>query len=812
MTLQAGTRLGVYEIVAPIGAGGMGEVYRARDTKLGRDVALKILPASLAQDVERAARFAREAQMLAALNHPHIAAIYGLEDASIGDRGGPVQFLLLELVEGETLSQRLARARTAGPGLPLVQALTIARQIADAVHAAHEKGIVHRDIKPDNVMLRRDGIVKVLDFGLAKLAEASAPGGVGEIETIERGATLPGTVMGTARYLSPEQARGEEVDARTDIFSLGIILYEMVAGCSPFTGNSALEVISGILKSEPQPLRARAVHAPPELQRIVNKALRKDRDERYQSMKELSLDLKSQQRELEFDAKFERASSADDVRSSTIRRWVPWAAAAIAATALAVAGVAFWSARVTAIESVAVLPLVNATNDPSLEYLSDGITESLINTLSQVPNLKVMSRNSVFRLKGREADAREVGRTLGVRGVLTGRLAKRGDDLAVSLELSDANDNSQIWGQQYSGRVADVFALQASMARDLTDKMQVRLTGEERQLLAKRPTENLKAFEYYMQSRAFAYRRTREDLLKAVEYCEKAIAEDAGYALAYAGLADANASLGIRGYIPPIEGRRKAEAAARRALSLDDSLAEAHVALATVYVLFAPYDFVLVEHELQRALVLNPSLASAHNYRSVAHNRQGQFDAAAAESVKARELDPLSPIFARASSLSFLLKRDYARALEILHRADDLGPQFIIPIEIGVYIQNGAFDEALAGLEKAKHDRPDDPMLLYQTGLLDAAQGRREQAMTVIAALEARSGETLSQAHWIAKIYAALHDTESAFSWLERGLAAGSIGDFYRDEPVWDPIRADPRFTALERRIMNSADPSGSKS
>jgi eukaryotic-like serine/threonine-protein kinase len=334
--------------------------------------------------------------------------------------------------------------------------------------------------------------------------------------------------------------------------------------------------------------------------------------------------------------------------------------------------------------------------------------------------------------------------------------------------------------------------------------MKLRLTGAELQQLAKRPTENLKAFEYYMQSRAFAYRRTREDLLKAVESCEKAIAEDASYALAYAGLADAYASLGIRSYIPPVEGRRKAEDAARKALSLDDRLAEAHVALATVYVLFAPYDFPLVERELERAIALNPNLAAAHNYRGLAHNRQGQFDAGVAEGAKARELDPLSPIFARASALPVFFKRDYARALEILHHADDLGPQFIIPIEVGVYISAGALDEALAGLDKAKRDRPDDPMLLFQTGQVYAAQGQREQAMAVIKELEARSGDTLNHAHWIAKIYAGLHDTEAAFSWLDRGLAASAIGDFYRDEPVWDPIRPDPRFADFARRIGNA--------
>jgi TolB-like protein/Flp pilus assembly protein TadD len=803
MTLRPGVRLGAYEIVAPIGAGGMGEVYRARDVKLGRDVALKLLPTGVAQDRDRAMRFIREAQILAALNHPHIGAIYGLEEAGPVDDHGLVQFLLLEFVDGETLASTIDRVRAKGTGLPLDQALTIARQIAEAVGTAHDTGVIHRDLKPDNVMIRRDGIVKVLDFGLAKLTEPGIPDNLTDACTSARGATAPGTVMGTARYMSPEQARGEEVDARSDIFSLGIIVYEMVAGRSPFSGTSGLDAVSGILKCEPPPLRAAAPHAPAELQRIVNKALRKDRDERYQSMKELSLDLKSQQQEIEFEAKITQTSGAVAAWPPARRR-LGWIAAAIGAMVLAVAGLVAWYNGNGPIESVAVLPLVNATNDPAMEYLSDGITESLINSLSQIPRLKVMSRNSVFRLKGRDNDAHEIGRTLGVRGVLTGRLARRGDNLAVSLELSDAEDNSQIWGQQYAGRLAEVFALQESMARDLTDKMRVKLTGAEEQRFAKRPTENLKAFEYYMQSRAFAYRRTREDLLKAVEFGEKAIAEDGAYALAYAGLADAYASLGIRAYIPPIEGRRQAETAARKALSLDDRLAEAHVALAEVYVLFAPYDFPLVERELQRAMALNPSLAAAHNYRALAHNRQSQFGAAAAEAAKARELDPLSPIFARAASLSFLLKRDYARALEILHRADDLGPQFIIPIEIGVYIQNGAFDEALAGLERAKRDRPDDPMLLFQTGLVYAAQGKRQQALDVIRELEARSDETLNQAHWIAKIYAALHEKELAFSWLDRGLAVRSIGDFYRDEPVWDPIRADPRFANLERRMGNA--------
>jgi serine/threonine protein kinase len=329
--------LGAYEIVAPIGAGGMGEVYRARDAKLGRDVALKILPAGVAQDRDRATRFIREAQILAALNHPHIGAIYGWEEAGPVDDHGIVQFLLLEFVDGETLASTIDRMRGKGCGLPLDQALTIARQIAEAVGTAHDTGVIHRDLKPDNVMIRRDGIVKVLDFGLAKLTEPGVPDNLTGAGTIDRGATAPGTVMGTARYMSPEQARGEEVDARSDIFSLGIIVYEMVAGRSPFAGTSGLDAVSGILKSEPPPLRAAAPDAPAELQRIVNKALRKNRDERYQSMKELSLDLKSQQQELEFAAKITQSGGTVTAARPAGRR-LPWIAAAIGAMALAGAG------------------------------------------------------------------------------------------------------------------------------------------------------------------------------------------------------------------------------------------------------------------------------------------------------------------------------------------------------------------------------------------------------------------------------------------------------------------------------------------
>ena len=454
-----------------------------------------------------------------------------------------------------------------------------------------------------------------------------------------------------------------------------------------------------------------------------------------------------------------------------------------------------------AAKSIAVLPFDNQNRDPDTEYLSDGIPESIIHSLSQLPNLKVMSRNSVFHYKGKDTDAQAVAKELKVQAVLTGRMTQRGDGLSISVELINAQDNSEIWGQQYNRKLADVFAVQEEIAREISEKLSLKLTGAEKQQLAKHPTENLKAFQYYMQGRSYAQRRIREDLLTAIGYYDKAIEEDRNYALAYAGLADAYSGLGVFGYIAPIEGRRKAEENARKALALDENLAEAHVALGLAYVAFAPSNFSLGDRELRHAIELSPSLALAHFYLGVSLVRQGLLDESLEEYLKARELDPLSSIIARQSAIPYYFKRDYARALELLRQADELGTPFSTTWEIGVYVQNGLFNETLAELEKAKRARKNEPILIYDTGMVYAAQGKRAEALQIINELEEMSGASLSEAHWIAKIYADLNERELALAWLERGLATGAIGSFYKDEPVWDPLRSDPRFTDLLRRM-----------
>jgi TolB-like protein len=453
-------------------------------------------------------------------------------------------------------------------------------------------------------------------------------------------------------------------------------------------------------------------------------------------------------------------------------------------------------------KSIAVLPFENQNREPEIDYLCDGIPESIINSLSELPKLKVMSRNSVFHYKGKPTDAPTVGKELKVQTLLTGRVRQRGDGLTIGVELINAQDNRQVWGQQYNRKLADVFAVQEEIAKEVSAKLRLKLTGAEEEHLAKRPTENLKAFQYYMQGRAAAQRRTNADLLASVTYYEKALQEDGKYALAYAGLSDAYANLGYYGSISPVEGRRKAEEAARKALVLDDKLAEAYAALGLVHIAFAPSNFAVGDKELRHAIELSPNLAVARYNFGLSLIRQGRLDEALAQQLKARELDPLSSVIARAVVIPYYFKRDYPRAFELLRQANELGPPLSATWEIGLFIRSGALNEAFAEIEKAKDARKSDPLFIYSTGMAHAAAGNQAEALQSIKELEAMAGASLSTAHWIAKICATLNNKEMAFSWLERGLATGALGVFYKVEPVWDPIRHDPRFAALVAKMV----------
>ncbi len=763
-----------------LGRGGMGVTYLAKDKVLRRRVALKVIDTptvSTHRDSQTAReRFLREARAAAALRHPNVAAVYQFGAAPDGSRC----FYAMELVEGETLETRVRRHGPLNPKL----VVEIAIQITRALMAAAAHDLIHRDLKPGNIMLTTESEVKVIDFGLAK---AVADAG-GEMDITH------GEFVGTPNFASPEQFESGPVDVRSDIYSLGATLWFALTGKTPFAGRNIEEIRRAQKLAALPTEQLKAAHVPPFLRSLLKSML--------------ALEPAGRPGVHDLAARLRGCSG----QASNVRR----IRFAIASTVILILGASaffiFHSMRThpAAVESVsnpavleksvAVLPFDNQNRDPDIDYLSDGITESIIHSLSQLSQLKVMARSTVFQYKGKEVDPRKVGHDLGVGAVVMGRLLQQGDNVTIQTELVNVSDGTEVWGQQYNRKVADVFAVQDEIAKEISEKLRLKLSGAERQKLAKRPTENLKAFQYYMQGLSFAQRRTREDLLTAISYYDRAIEEDRNYALAYAGFADAYANLGAYGYIAPIDATRKTEKAAREAVALDENLAEAHAALALANIAFAPSNFQLGDRELRRAIEISPSLALAHSYLGFSLVRQGRLDQSLQEMLKARELDPLSPIIARQAAMPYHLKRDYPRALELLRQANELGPPFTTTWEIGVYVQNKLFNETLAELEKAKRARKGDPILIYDTGMIYAAQGKRPEALRIIKDLEGISDASLSQAHLIAKIYATLNEKEMAFSWLERGLATGAIGPFYKDEPVWDSIRGDPRFTDLVRR------------
>jgi len=778
-----------------LGHGAMGTTYLAVDKVLRRRVALKVIevpavPTSRDAQAVRE-RFLREARAAAALRHPNVAAVYHFG----ASRDGTHCYYAMELVEGETLE---ALVRRDGP-LNSKVALEIAIQITQALMAATAHGLIHRDLKPGNIMLTRSGTdaaelqAKIIDFGLAK---AVADAG-GEMDITHGG------FVGTPNFASPEQFESGPVDVRSDIYSLGATLWFALTGKTPFAGRNIEEIRRAQKLAALPTEQLKAAHVPPFLRSLLKSML--------------ALEPAGRPGVHDLAARLRGCSG----QTSNVRRVRFAIASAVVLILGASAFFIFHSLRTPPVavgsvsnpavleKSVAVLPFDNQNRDPDIDYLSDGITETIIHSLSQLSQLKVMARSTVFRYKDKEVDPRKVGHDLGVGFVVMGRLLQQGDNLTIRTELVNVSDGTEQWGEQYNRKIADVFAVQEEIAKEISENLRLKLSGAERQQLAKRPTENLKAFQYYMQGRSSDQRRTREDLLTAISYYDRAIEEDRNYALAYAGLADAYANLGAYGYIAPIDGTRKTQKAAREAVALDENLAEAHAALALANIAFAPSNFQLGDRELRRAIELSPSLALAHSYLGFSLVRQGRLDESLEEMLKARELDPLSPIIARQAAMPYHLKRDYPRALELLRQANELGPSFTTTWEIGVYIQNKLFNETLAELDKAKRERKGDPILIYDTGMIYAAQGKRAEALQIIKDLEGISGAGLSQAHLIAKIYATLNEKEMALSWLERGLATGAIGTFYKDEPVWDPIRSDSRFEALVQKMFASTNTPG---
>jgi serine/threonine protein kinase/Tfp pilus assembly protein PilF len=762
MRLSAGDKLGPYEIVAPLGAGGMGEVYKARDTRLDRVVAVKVSKEQFSE------RFEREARTVAALNHPNVCTMHDV---------GP-NYLVMEYVEGEPLKG----------ATPVDRAMHYALQIADGVAAAHAKSIVHRDLKPSNILVTADGRVKILDFGLATLQAAPAP----TDSTLTLGLTVPGTAVGTIGYMSPEQARGETVDARSDLWAVGVIFYELLTGVRPFEGTTQAVIFQGILSKTPVPLSARNPKIPADWERIVAGLLEKDRATRYQSAQDLLADLKRVNR----DSSPGGASPPPALR----RGWPKFALAGGAGLILLAAIVYFLMTRTATIDSLAILPFANASQSADADYLSDGITDSLIANLSSLRGLKVKSRNAVRKYKGGDIDARQAGRELDVEAVLTGRIVQRGDALSIRADLIDTRDNSEIWGEEFERKTSEILSVQQDITARISGKL--RLSGEDKQRLARRETTNPEAYQLYLKGRYFTGRFTKDGADRGLDYFRQAIAADPNYALAYQGLADYYSAIDDI-FVPARDAGPRAKAAALKALELDDHLAESHIALAAV-LFWYEYDWPGAEKELRRAIELNEKLAGAHNIYGwyltcLSHPEKG-----IGEGRKALALDPLSPEPLQILSQDLYLARQYPEAAEQSRKALELDPKyFLAHLQLALIdVAQGKSREAITAARSAREDEPLADWPAAALGMAYAADGQRAEAEKLLSEMNRKASRGWVPSYAFAEIYAGLRDKSPTLDALEKSYEERAwFLTYLNTAPEFDFIRSEPRFQALLRRM-----------
>jgi len=759
-----------YRIIEKLGDGGMGVVWAADDTRLARRVALKFLPDELEQDALALERLKREAQAASSLNHPRICTIYDIDS----DNGR--HFIVMEFLDGQTLKNRILKS-----AFQISEMVDLATQIADALEAAHAQGIMHRDIKPANIFITERGLVKVLDFGLAKFTRtgrvrvANAQRSAGApISSTEEVLTGSGLALGTMPYMSPEQIRGDDLDARTDLFSFGAVLYEMATRRMAFQGNTPDNITDKILNREP----VNASHLNPALpapfEAIIRKALEKQRSLRYQTASDLLADLQRLKRDID----------SGHQKDSDIVLPLPRATKAI--------------------DSLAILPLANETRDPETDYLSDGITETLINNLSQLPKLRVLPRSTVFRYKGRDVDPQVVGRELGVRAVLLGRLQAVGDRLVLRAELVDTNDGTHMWGGQFQRQASDVFTLQEELAGQIADQLKLKLSRDDRKRLQKRHTEDPRAYEGYLRGRFQLAKRTLEGLAKAISSFDQAIAHDPAYALAYAGLADCYTLLGTGAYgAAPVDAASRARQAAEHAIRLDEGLAEAHAALGFVQFRI-DWNWHAAEVSLMRACVLNPGHAPAHHQYALLLSVLARHDEAIAEIRRAYELDPLSLIIGTAYGRALHFARRSDEAIEQLRHTLDIDAHFVqAHFDLAMaFSHTGRYGDAIAELESqiAQGDRRSTMVAVL--GYTYAKSGDEDRARVIISELADRRRAGTANAVDPVYVHAALGEIEVAIDLLEQAVD-GRVGllVFLKVEPMLDPLRDHPRFVHLLQRL-----------